>query len=272
VNPPHSIGEFARLTRVTVVALRYYDRVGLLAPAHVDRATGYRYYDDSQVDDAIRLGLLRSFGVPVPLLADWRAGRRALPELVAEHRDRLAVEISERRAALDALDAIDPDRPPLRPLVETGERAAQDVVSLSTETNWHGVGGATRFALARLAVLLRRAGDDRPPLRPGASFPLDPGERIVVRVFARASAPVDRLPAPLAIVTIPAGSVLRAEHRGDRRLLPFVYRTLLAEATRRALVVGPDVYEDYEDHDDGGTSRTIVSIGVTTRASAPASR
>ena len=271
-HSPHSIGEFARRTRLTVVALRYYDRVGLLTPARVDRTTGYRYYDDEQVDDAIRLGLLRSLGVPVPLLADWRNGRRALSDLLDEHRDRLAVEISERRAALAALDALDTDRAPRRPHVEDGERTEEHVIALTTETTWSGAGSATRFALARLAVLLRRAGGDTPPHRPGASFPIDPDERIAVRVFVRSNAPVERLPAPLAIATIPAGPVLRAEHHGDRRLLPFVYRTLLAEAARRALMVGPDVYEDYDDGD--GAPRTIVSIGVlaTTRAPGPASR
>ena len=38
------IGDFARLGRVTVKALRHYEEEGLLAPREVDRATGYRYW------------------------------------------------------------------------------------------------------------------------------------------------------------------------------------------------------------------------------------
>jgi len=38
------IGDFARLSQVTVKALRFYDEIGLLKPTFVDRATGYRYY------------------------------------------------------------------------------------------------------------------------------------------------------------------------------------------------------------------------------------
>jgi len=38
------IGDFSRLTRVTVKALRHCDDLGLLKPAHFDAFTGYRYY------------------------------------------------------------------------------------------------------------------------------------------------------------------------------------------------------------------------------------
>ena len=38
------IGEFSRLGRVTVRALRHYEEIGLLVPEIVDRDTGYRYY------------------------------------------------------------------------------------------------------------------------------------------------------------------------------------------------------------------------------------
>jgi DNA-binding transcriptional MerR regulator len=39
-----SIGRFARMTGLTVKALRHYDAEGLLGPGHVDYWTGCRYY------------------------------------------------------------------------------------------------------------------------------------------------------------------------------------------------------------------------------------
>ena len=39
-----TIGRFARVTGLTVKALRHYDEVGLLRPAAVDAETGYRSY------------------------------------------------------------------------------------------------------------------------------------------------------------------------------------------------------------------------------------
>ena len=43
------IKEFARFTGVSVRTLHYYDEIGLLVPARVDKATGYRYYDEQSL-------------------------------------------------------------------------------------------------------------------------------------------------------------------------------------------------------------------------------
>ena len=43
------IKEFAEFSGVSVRTLHYYDEIGLLVPAHVDRTTGYRYYDESSL-------------------------------------------------------------------------------------------------------------------------------------------------------------------------------------------------------------------------------
>ena len=43
------IKEFAKFTGVSVRALHYYDEIGLLAPAYVDRFTGYRFYDENSL-------------------------------------------------------------------------------------------------------------------------------------------------------------------------------------------------------------------------------
>lgn len=43
------IGEFSRLSKVSIRMLRYYDDIGLLKPAVTDRFTGYRYYNNGQL-------------------------------------------------------------------------------------------------------------------------------------------------------------------------------------------------------------------------------
>lgn len=43
------IKEFAEVTGVSVRTLHYYDEIGLLRPAYVDRVTGYRHYDEQSV-------------------------------------------------------------------------------------------------------------------------------------------------------------------------------------------------------------------------------
>jgi DNA-binding transcriptional MerR regulator len=54
-----SIGEFARRSRLSVKALRFYDKRGVLVPARVDEASGYRYYDVAQLEDAHLVAMLR---------------------------------------------------------------------------------------------------------------------------------------------------------------------------------------------------------------------
>ena len=59
------IGRFARLSGLSVGALRHYDEIGLLAPAEVDRETGYRRYRRDQLDAARLVGRLRDLEVPL---------------------------------------------------------------------------------------------------------------------------------------------------------------------------------------------------------------
>jgi effector-binding domain-containing protein len=57
------IGDFSRLCRVTVRALRYYDEIGLLKPVKVDQLTGYRYYSIEQLPKLNRIILLKNIGL-----------------------------------------------------------------------------------------------------------------------------------------------------------------------------------------------------------------
>ena len=56
------IGEFSKLSRVSIRSLRRYDEAGLLAPASIDPFTGYRYYREGQLLTANRIRALRDMG------------------------------------------------------------------------------------------------------------------------------------------------------------------------------------------------------------------
>ena len=57
------IGDFSRLARVTIKALRYYDELGLLKPAKIDSFTGYRYYSADQLPRLHRIIALKDMGL-----------------------------------------------------------------------------------------------------------------------------------------------------------------------------------------------------------------
>ncbi len=56
------IGEFSRLSRVSVRMLRHYDQLGLLKPSQTDRITNYRYYSADQLPRLNRILALRDLG------------------------------------------------------------------------------------------------------------------------------------------------------------------------------------------------------------------
>jgi DNA-binding transcriptional MerR regulator len=60
-----SIGGFARRSRLSVKALRLYDELGVLVPARVDEASGYRYYDVAQLEAARLVAMLRQLELPL---------------------------------------------------------------------------------------------------------------------------------------------------------------------------------------------------------------
>jgi DNA-binding transcriptional MerR regulator len=65
-----TIGAFAARARLSPKALRLYDRLGLLAPAYVDEATGYRYYRADQAERARVVALLRQLDMPLARIAE----------------------------------------------------------------------------------------------------------------------------------------------------------------------------------------------------------
>jgi DNA-binding transcriptional MerR regulator len=83
------IGKFARATGLSIGALRHYDEIGLLTPAAVDAATGYRYYSADQFDVAAVIATLRELEVPLPAIASMMSSSRAdRDRALAEHMAR----------------------------------------------------------------------------------------------------------------------------------------------------------------------------------------
>lgn len=70
MDPLLNIGVFARRSRLSMKALRLYDRLGLLPPAKVDSGNGYRWYRESQLDTARLVVMLRRLDMPLAEVAE----------------------------------------------------------------------------------------------------------------------------------------------------------------------------------------------------------
>lgn len=93
-----SIGVFARRSRLSPKALRLYDRLGLLTPAHVDEDSGYRRYRESQLATARLVAMLRRLDMPLTQVAKVVAAPAAeRAELVVSYWEAVERRVASQR-------------------------------------------------------------------------------------------------------------------------------------------------------------------------------
>ncbi|MFK4088446.1 MerR family transcriptional regulator [Kribbella sp. NPDC020789] len=103
-----AIGEFARYGRVSIRMLRHYDALGLLRPAYVDPATGYRSYTASQLADLNRIVALKELGFSLEQVGTMIAddlGPAELRAMLTLRRAQLEAEVAESYARLAHVEA-----------------------------------------------------------------------------------------------------------------------------------------------------------------------
>jgi DNA-binding transcriptional MerR regulator len=139
-----SIGEFSRLTHLSVRTLRRYHDAGLLAPAKVDHHSGYRYYRVEQIPTAQVIHRLRELDVPLPdvqrILRTPDPATRAA--LVTDHLQRLECQLDRTRAAVTALRRLLQPEPAgidveLREVPATTVAAVEDDVDRDHVLHWY---------------------------------------------------------------------------------------------------------------------------------------
>lgn len=75
------IGDFSRIARVSARLLRFYDEIGLLAPAHADPQTGYRHYTVAQLAQLNRITVLKELGFSLEQIGGMLKSPPAADEL-----------------------------------------------------------------------------------------------------------------------------------------------------------------------------------------------
>lgn len=119
-----TIGDFARHGRVSVRMLRHYDALGLLQPAAVDQATGYRYYEGRQLDQLNRIVALKELGFSLRQVGDILRDEVDVAELrgmLTLRRAELADQVASGTVRLAQVEAR------LRLLEEDGSMPIKEV-------------------------------------------------------------------------------------------------------------------------------------------------
>jgi DNA-binding transcriptional MerR regulator/effector-binding domain-containing protein len=236
-----AIGEFSRLTHLSVRTLRRYHEAGLLVPAAVDQSTGYRSYSGDQIANAQVIHRLRELDVP---LADVRRiiestdpGNRAA--LISDHLARLEVELDRTRAAVVSLRRLlEPDPVPLsvelRAVPETVVAAIEDDVDSDAMSAWYA------GALAELdAAVDQRTG---PPGGVYDNALFEEGRGHVMLHVPSADPPHRGRVRP---VTLPAVELAVATHVGPHDQADVTYGELGTWVVANALAVAGPVRETY---------------------------
>jgi DNA-binding transcriptional MerR regulator len=236
-----AIGEFSRLTHLSVRTLRRYHEAGLLEPTTVDDLTGYRYYSADQIPTAQVIHRLRELDVPLAdvqrILSTPDPGARGA--LVAAHLQRLESELARTRAAVASLRRLLQPEPAaldveLRAVPAATVAAVAEVVEHDHVLAWYA------GAMAEIDAMV-----DAPTGAPGGMYDnalFEKGRGHVLVYVPTADPPRGGRVHP---ATLPAGELAVTTHTGDHDDIDVTYGELGAWVVANALSVAGPVRERY---------------------------
>ena len=247
-----NIGQFSRMTHLSVKALRHYHDVGILEPAAIDPQSGYRSYDAGQVTSAQVIRRLRDLGMPLDSI---RAVLTA-PDLAARNREitahleRMERQLEQTQAAVSGLRALlggPAPRPEIRfrTIPTVTALAVAQVVTVADVMTWAGE------VVDELSSVLRVCGLTQAgplgALFPGEFFEIEQSE---ITLFA----PVEPLPRPprlgagrVRLMEITGIEAAVAVHDGPPEDLDRTYGALGTAVAERAIGVDGPIREYYPD-------------------------
>lgn len=104
-----TIGEFSKITGLTVKTLRFYHEQAILIPTHVDGQTGYRYYAENKIETARVIGRLRELDfsiVEIGRILESHNDEADILDFLENQRTAIAGKLRELRDITKSLDNI----------------------------------------------------------------------------------------------------------------------------------------------------------------------
>jgi DNA-binding transcriptional MerR regulator/effector-binding domain-containing protein len=231
----YSIGEFSKVTGLSVKTLRFYHEQGILVPTSVDEATGYRFYDPCKIEKARVIMRLRQMEFSIEDIAtvfrDCDDEANVLNYLERQ-KSMLQQRIAEDRDIVRSLSEIIAREKEAQALLSGGNFAVQEksidpllVAGIRMKGKYSDCGtGFARLAkaigrhIAGKALCLYYDGEYR---EDDADF--EPCFPIRREVSAEG----------ISVHTLPGAKCLSLVHRGAYDQLGRSYSRILAEAGRR---------------------------------------
>ena len=96
------IGEFSKLSGIPIRTLRYYDEIDLFKPTEIDLFTGYRYYEEEQLEDLKLINKLKSVGFTLDEIKEnWNNFSN---EIMLKKKDELEQKLDDINQSIKEID------------------------------------------------------------------------------------------------------------------------------------------------------------------------
>jgi DNA-binding transcriptional MerR regulator len=241
-----SIGDFSRMTHLSVTALRHYHEVGLLRPAEIDPTSGYRFYAAEQVRLAQVIRRFKDLGMP---LDEIRAvieapDPAARNQVIVAHMRRMESQLAATQSVVTSLRCLLEHSPApvavshrlltaMRAVAITGHVPAAELDA------W--LGDAQREIDAAIAAAAASPAGPRAALYSADFFQLEIGEVIAYVPVTQDVNSTGRV----RMLDIPEAELAVAAHRGSLADLDQTYGALGTYVAEREIGVDGPIREHY---------------------------
>jgi len=267
-----TIGDFSRVTFLSVKSLRYHHQVGLLEPADVDPISGYRRYTSAQIPIAQLIRRFRDLDMPLDAIARvLRApDQTTRSQLIAAHLARLEQNLAETQRAVASLrDLI--EHPTLHAVIEHRRVPATQAAAITSTVEVGDLPAWYEGAIGELQGTLSAQGivASGPPggIYTNQVFTEERGEATLFFPVTGEIRPVGRV----GPISVPEAEVAVIVHNGAHEDLDRAYGTLATHVSKHALAVDGLIREYYlvgpPDTDDESVWRTEICWPIFDTAS-----
>jgi len=262
-----TIGDFSRVTFLSVKSLRYYHQVGLLEPTDVDPVSGYRRYTTAQIPVAQVIRRFRDLDMPLDAIARMLQApdQTTRSELIAAHLGRLEQTLVETQHAVASLrDLI--EHPSLSGVIEHRRVSATQAAAITSTVQvgdlaawYHGAIGEIQATLSAQGIVT-----SGPPggIYANELFTDERGDATLFFPVTQDVRPVGRV-GPIPVREAELAVIIHEGSHGD---LDRAYGALATYVSKHALAVDGLIREYYlvgpPDTEDESAWRTEIGSPI----------
>jgi DNA-binding transcriptional MerR regulator len=241
------IGEFSKVTGLSINTLRFYHEKGLLVPDQVDVQTSYRYYGEGSVTRARAIARFKEMLVPLETIGEILGAydnEATVLEFLVQHRKQIATRIATMQGIVSTLDQIINQEEKVQAMLDSNEFEVERKhveTLLIGSIRWQGKYSECGNALRKLYGELGRYVCGKPMDLYYDEGHKEDGADIETAVPIRKGKQVPGI----TIRELPGGDAISLIHKGPYELIGHAYEKLNAYAQEQGLSFGPPVRQVY---------------------------